>query len=90
VQAYISAILKRYACGRLGTLYGFHGNLVTVIAPCIDNRFLAQGAHVDPEFRRHGSGMTNAIIQYAPVFGRTRFFDGQQCRSPKGLSLTDG
>jgi hypothetical protein len=88
-QAFMNALFERYVCGWLGTLYGFHGNLVTIIAPYIDNRFLAQCAYVDPEFRRHGSGMTNAIITYAPVFKRTRFFDGQQCRSPKGLALLD-
>lgn len=86
-QKFISFMFTHYAQGWLGCLYNFHNNIVSVIAPYMDNYFYLNCLYVDANFRQNASGMTSSINKFYPEFKEIPFIDGQKCSALMGLNL---
>ncbi len=80
-------IFSHYTQGWNGCLYNFHNNLISIIAPFMDNHFYSNCIFVDSNFRKGASGMTKSINKFYPKFRKIQFIDGQKCSPIKGLNL---
>lgn len=86
-QVYVYFIFQHYVQGWIGCLYNFHNNLISTIAPFMDNQFYLNCLYVDDNFRKNASGMTRSINIFYPKFKKLPFIDGQKCIPVEGINL---
>lgn len=86
-QVFISFLFTHYTQGWGGCLYNFHNNIVSVIAPFMNNQFYLNCLYVDADFRKNASGMSKSINKFYPKFKKIPFIDGQKCIAVKRLNL---